>query len=162
MLIVCDNSVLSALAETGLLELLSAVAGKITIPESVAAESRHAGAPDALQTWIANPSVWLTVVADPCPLLEETATLGPGEAAAITLAWNHRQASVLIIDEKRGRAVAAALGLAMTGTLALLTEAAILVRVDFEHALTALLATGFRLAEPLIEAARRRVADSGL
>jgi uncharacterized protein len=83
--------------------------------------------------------------------------LDPGEAAAISLAWTKRHASVLIIDEKRGRAVAAALGLNMIGTLAILTEAAILGMLDFEQVIEALLATGFRLSPMLVEAARQRI-----
>jgi predicted nucleic acid-binding protein len=51
-LIVCDNSVLSALAEIGQLDLLPALWEEVAIPASVAAESRRAGAPVALQVWI--------------------------------------------------------------------------------------------------------------
>lgn len=105
MLVVCDNSALSGLAELGLLEILPSVLGAVTIPASVASESQHPGAPEKLRAWIAEPPSWLTVVADPVELLEETTILDTGEAAAITLAWNQREASYLIMDEKRGRTV---------------------------------------------------------
>jgi predicted nucleic acid-binding protein len=105
MWVICDNSALSALAETGWLELLPKMLGQVTIPASVAAESSHPGAPEALREWIGNAPGWLTVVPDPPESLEETRALGAGESAAITLAWTHRPESFLILDEKRGRAV---------------------------------------------------------
>lgn len=61
-------------------------------------------------------------------------------------------------DERRGRIVAKALGLPVTGLLAILIEAAIAGEVQFEDALARLLATGFRLSESLQAEARARVA----
>lgn len=111
MLVICDNSTLSALAEIGLIHLLPQLLGRVTIPAAVHREAVHPSAPPALRDWIAHPPAWLTVEPDPSCLLEETKCLGPGEAAAITIAWHHRGTSGLIIDEKRGRALAKSLGL---------------------------------------------------
>jgi predicted nucleic acid-binding protein len=160
MIIVCDTSVLSALAEIGLLKLLAGVAGPVTIPEAVAAECRQAGAPQALRSWIDRPPPWLVVTPDPPELLEETAGLDRGEAAAITLAWQACGNVTLVIDEKKGRVTAAALGLPITGTLALLVAAALRKQIDFEQALNSLVASGFRLSPGLIAAAKRRVAGA--
>ena len=55
-----------------------------------------------------------------------------GEASAITLAWPFRDFSLLVLDEKRGRKVASALGLLITGTAGLSTDAAAAGLVDFE------------------------------
>ncbi len=49
MLVFCDNSCLSALAEMGMLEVLPRIVGPIRIPAAVAAEGRHPGAPEALR-----------------------------------------------------------------------------------------------------------------
>jgi predicted nucleic acid-binding protein len=144
----------------GLLEILPRILGRVTIPASVASESQHSGAPKALRTWIARPPSWLTVEPDPEDLLEETHVLGAGEAAAITLAWNHRGSSYLILDEKRGRSVAKMLGLPVTGLLAILVKAAITGEVEFDDALSRLLATGFRLSPALMEAARTEVKNA--
>jgi predicted nucleic acid-binding protein len=154
MLVICDNSTLSALAEIGLIELLPQMVGHVTIPAAIAREAAHPSAPAALREWISTPPAWLRVESDPDCLLEETKCLGPGEAAAITLAWQQRGSSGLIIDEKRGRALAKSLGLPVTGLLALLITAAHQALIDFEQALASLLATGFRLSPALVEQAR--------
>jgi len=161
MWVISDNSALSALAETGWLDLLPKIVGPVAIPASVAAESAHPGAPEALRKWIGNPPEWLTVVPDPPEPLEETRVLGAGESAAITLAWMHRPESFLILDEKRGRAVAKALGLRVTGLLAILVEAAVAGEVEIDEALDRLQATGFRLSKALVEEARAQVAERG-
>lgn len=46
MLVICDNSVLSALAEMEWMEVLPRIVGPVVIPESVAGESRHPGTPE--------------------------------------------------------------------------------------------------------------------
>jgi predicted nucleic acid-binding protein len=154
MWVISDNSALSALAEMGWLEVLPKIFGEITIPASVAAESLHPGAPEALREWIGSSPDWLTVVPDPLTLLEETRVLGAGESAAITLAWMRRSESFLILDEKRGRTVAKALGLRMTGLLSILVEAAAIGDLELEDAMHRLQVTGFRLSKALIEEAR--------
>lgn len=157
MWVICDNSTLSALAELDLIEVLYRILGPVAIPASVAAESGHHGAPEALRAWIAHPPQWLTILPDPAEFLDETLVLGSGEAAAITLAWVHRGSSYLVLDEKRGRTIAKSLGLRVTGLLAILTQAAIAGLLDFEDVLARLIATGFRLTPALIEEARLRV-----
>ncbi len=157
MLLICDNSVLSALAEIELIELLPQIVGRVTIPAAIAREAAHPAAPAALRAWIANPPSWISIEPDPAEILEETKTLGAGEAAAITIAWLHRGDSGLIMDEKRGRAVAKSLGIPVTGLLAILVSAASRGLVDFEYALTRLRATGFRLSSALIEEAKLSV-----
>jgi len=105
-----------------------------------------------------------TILADcgsrPRRLARGNHALGAGEAAAITLAWNHRGNSYLILDEKRGRAVAKMLGLPVTGLLAILVEAAITDDVEFDDALSRLLTTGFRLSPSLMEEARTKVKNA--
>ena len=54
---------------------------------------------------------WISIVPDASSYLAETGALDAGEASAITLAWQLRDSSLLILDEKRGRKVATALGL---------------------------------------------------
>ncbi len=156
MLIICDTSSLSALAEAGLMGVLPQSFQRVIITESIRQECAHAGAPASPRDWISQPPVWLTVMVDPVLLLQETAVLGPGEASAITLAWNHRPASILILDEKRGRSVATALGLAITGTTAVIADAAQAGLIVFDDAVQKLQTTGFRLSPAVIQAARVR------
>ena len=157
MIIISDNSALSALAETDLLYLLPSLFGEVVITESVRRECEHPGAPEALRAWIAKPVVWLRIVPDPDTLLPETANLGPGEASSITLGWQHRRECRLILDEKRGRRVAAALGLPKSGVLSIVADAANLRLVNFDDALARLVAVDFHMSDAVIAAVRARL-----
>jgi len=44
------------------------------------------------------------------PLLPETSGVDAGEAAAISLAWQHRHNALLIVDDKDGRKLCDAWG----------------------------------------------------
>ncbi len=112
------------LAETSLLHLLPAIFRQVVITESVHRECQDAGAPPELRAWIANPPGWLNIVPNPAAILPEVSSLDDGEAASITLAWEHRPDSHLILDEKRGRRIAKALGLSLTGVLAIICNRA--------------------------------------
>ncbi len=157
MIVISDNSALSALAEAGLLELLPRMFGVVVIPESIHRECGHPRAPKPLRDWISRPPEWLQIVPDPADLLTETQGLGPGEAAAITLAWANRKFAKLILDEKRGRRVAEALGLAKTGVLGMIGEAAGLGWLDFEETIERIQQTGFHMNDTVIEAVRRKL-----
>ena len=97
------------------------------------------------------------MVPDESSYLEETGALDAGEASAITLAWQYRDTSLLILDEKRGRKAASALGLQITGTAGLLTDAAAAGLVDFEDVFLRLSQTGFRLNSQVVETLRQSV-----
>lgn len=158
MIVVSDNSVLSCLAEIGELDLLHRLYGKVTITETIRCEAVHPGAPENLRSLISAMPDWISVVPDEIPYLEETAALDSGEASAITLAWEHRDSSLLVLDEKRGRKVANALGLRITGTAGLLTDAAAAGLIDFEDAFLRLAQTGFRLSAQVVETLRQDLA----
>lgn len=155
MTVVSDNSVLSCLAEIGELELLRRLYGGITVTETVRREAIHRHAPQALRALFADETNWITVVPDECPYLTETGALDSGEASAITLAWQHRDSSLLILDEKRGRKVASALGLRITGTAGLLTDSAGAGLIGFEDVFARLAKTEFHLSPQLVEELRR-------
>lgn len=157
MIIISDNSALSALAETGLLALLPRLFGKVVIPESVRRECNHPRAPQALREWISEPAGWLRIMPDPCDCLLETQGLGPGEAAAITLAWVHRKSAKLILDEKRGRRVAEALGLSKTGVVGIIGEAAECGWLDFDETIESIQQTGFNLSDSVVAEVRRKI-----
>ena len=156
MIIISDTSALSCLAELGELDLLRQLYGTVTITATVRREAFQAGAPAALQEFVTHPHAWLVTAPDVQPYLQETSALDPGEASAITPAWLHRESSLLIIDEKRGRRVSAALGLRITGAAGVLTDAAAAGFVDFEATFQRLALTKFRLADSLVEILRQR------
>ncbi len=157
MIVISDNSALSALAEADLLGLLPRLFGIVIIPEAVRGECAHPRAPQPLRDWIRQPPDWLQIVPNPAEFLMETQGLGPGEAAAITLACKNRKSSRLILDEKRGRRVAEALGLPKIGVIGIIGEAAELGWLDFEETIERIQQTGFHMSETVIEAVRRNL-----
>jgi predicted nucleic acid-binding protein len=159
VIVISDNSVLSCLAEIGELNLLLRLYGEVVVTETIRLEAVHPGAPESLRGFFLNKPDWVLVIPDQTPYLEETAALDAGEASAITLAWQYRASSLLILDEKRGRRVASALGLEITGTAGLLMDAAAQGLVDFEDAFRRLAATGFRLSDRIVETLRQSLAN---
>ena len=155
MIVISDNSVLSCLAEIGELELLHKLYGRITITETIRSEATHPSAPETLKRMFIESVDWMTVVQDESSNLVETAALDPGEASAITLAWQYRDSSLLILDEKRGRKVAKALGLRITGTAGLLADASAAGLIDFEDVFMRLAQTEFRLSPKIVEDLRQ-------
>ena len=97
-----------------------------------------------------------------CFLLHETEGLGPGAAAAITLAWENRNLSKLILDEKRGRRIAHALGLQKTGLVGIIGEAAEHGWLEIDVTIERIVQTGFHVRQPLIDAVRKRLQFGGL
>jgi predicted nucleic acid-binding protein len=159
VIVVSDNSVLSCLAVIGELDLLRRLYGKVTITETIRREAVHTSAPKHLRELFSQSPDWIRVIPDGSPYLEETGALDAGEASAITLAWRYRDSTLLIIDEKRGRKVASALGLRITGTAGLLTDAAAAGLVDFEDAFLRMSQTGFRLSAQVVETLRQSLAN---
>jgi len=161
VIVVSDTSVLSCLAELGELSLLHQLYGVVTVTETIRREACHHHAPESLRRWFANPPAWLVIVEDPFPLLEETLVLDSGEASAITLAWLHRDSCLLLIDERLGRSLCAALGLRVTGAAGILTDAAAADWIDFDDAFRRLAGTRFRLGETVVATLRQRLRQAG-
>lgn len=81
--------------------------------------------------------------------------LDSGETAALHVA-RELKADLLLMDERKGRAVAGRLGIAVTGTLGVLVEASRRGMVDFDAAVGLLKTrTNFRVDDSVISAARR-------
>ena len=154
--VVSDTSVLCYLALIGRFSLLQSLFEEVVIPEIVWQECLHAGAPEALRVALTPLPAFLTV-AETGTALPETMMLDPGEAAAITLAWQHRTNSLLLLDEKRGRAVATALGLQLRGILGVITEAHRREIVDFDDVTSELRKHGFRVSDSLLTQARAKL-----
>lgn len=116
MIVVSDTSPILNLAVVGSLELLRSVFGEIVLPPWVAEELDRHGI-------LIQPN-WMRVVAaqDREQLAELLRQLDPGEAEAIIVAVE-LQASLILIDEQRGRRIAADRGLKYMGLLGVLSEA---------------------------------------
>ena len=115
MIVVSDTTALTTLIKAELEFLLPALFGEIKVPGAVEKE--------LLQFHKTLP-VWCQVAAAPQgPLLESLrAIIDPGEAESITLALD-LGASVVLLDDKKGRRQAEALGLACLALPALMVAA---------------------------------------
>jgi len=108
-IIISDTSCLIALDRIGRLDLLQKIFTNVYTTKIIALEFE-----EDLPDWII-----IKDVADLDKIEQLKVTLDPGEASAITLALETEN-SVLIIDEKKGRKVAAILNIAIIGTLKVL------------------------------------------
>lgn len=152
--VVSDTSVLCYLAQLGHLPLLESLFGTIVVPDAVRSECVHSGAPSSLREWFSpSPPAFVETITV-TDFLPTTAALDAGEASAITLAWSRRPDSLLLLDEKRGRAVAQSLGLNFRGVLGIIMEGHRRALLDFDAAMLKLRQLGFRIADPLLQAAR--------
>ncbi len=150
MIVVSDTSPLRYLAALGQLELLPRLFQEILCPQTVITECLHPAAPEPLREWAREPPAWLRSITTD-PLDPRTLDLDPGEAAAITLALDLK-ANLLLIDERKGRAKVAALGLNRIGTLAVLAQAGRRGHLDYPVTVARLMGeTNFRASAAVIQ-----------
>ena len=157
IIVVADTSPLNYLIQIECDYLLPKLFGQVMVPRAVVMELSDEGAPGTVKAWSRQLPQWLILrdVHEPAdPALE---ALDPGEREAIQLALSER-ADLVLIDEKRGARVASSKGLAVTGTLGILIQAARAGLVKIDAALERLRTTGFRCTPQLLDEAKRRVA----
>ena len=150
-IIVADTGPLIALALVDLLPALSEMFSKVYIPHAVLAEAIHdAAKPGAkaittalAQGWIIEKAVSLE------PLFEALVELlDRGEAEALALA--KQLDAVALIDERRGRKVAAKQGIRITGSSAIFIKAKLAGVIDEVAPLIDKLAMhGYRMSDDL-------------
>lgn len=150
--VVVDTGPLIALAKSSLLNLLPALFERVCIPEAVAEELQlHSSRPDsaALRTVIDKHSAF--VVQRAKTLRAKLADrLDAGEAEAVALA--SELGAALLIDERKGRAVAAHENVAILGTGRLLLAAKKRGHLEqVRPVLTTLRQNGYRMADSLAE-----------
>lgn len=148
MTIVSDTSPLNYLILIGLQDTLPALFDHVLIPEAVRHELRSPAAPQPVKDFFGTWPSWLDcrVVSRVPPALQQ---LDPGEQEAIALAQSEG-ASLVLLDEKKGRQAARDLGLTVSGTLGVLDRAARRGLVDLSDALKRLEQTTFRATPRLL------------
>ena len=151
MIIVSDTSPINILAAINHLHLLHQLYGTVLIPEAVYRELTDPNFPVAGATEVQT-FEWIQTRAVSDRMLVEALSneLDIGEAEAIALAVES-QADQVLIDERRGRLVAAKLNLRYTGILGILVEAKSQGLIaEVKPLLDALISEGgFWIAEPL-------------
>jgi hypothetical protein len=117
--VVSDTSPIRALEHLGILPALGRVFDQVLIPPAVERELHQP--PSALRAVDLKRHAFVRVQSprnrDRVVQLHEALDIGEAEAIALAL---EVEASALLIDERAGRAAAAALGLAVVGTLGIL------------------------------------------
>lgn len=146
--IVADTTPLNYLVLIEQMEVLYQLFGEVMIPEAVLTELRHPKAPAAVTAWLQNLPHWLRVVK--VTQVDDTIQLGHGEIEAISLAIE-KQVSIVLMDERRGRAAAEARGLLPIGTLNILDLADERGLLDGVTSLGALKQTTFRADQELLD-----------
>lgn len=148
MIVVSDTSPLNYLILLGEAQILEKLYGRVLIPQAVWSELQSGGAPVPVQAWMVNLPGWVEIseVPDPDPTLK----LDPGEQEAITLA-QRLKADLVLLDERRGRAMARMRGLAVIGTLGVLEAAAEQELLDLPVAIEQLQKISFRVPAIVIE-----------
>jgi uncharacterized protein len=143
--IIADTSPLHYAVLIGIAESIFSLYGSIVIPNGVHRELMDAGAPDNLRQWVNRNLHRIEIrkvsLADDARLQ----VLDGGEAEAILLA-ERTPDSLLLIDERDGRAEARRRGLKMTGLLGVIRDSARSGHIDFEATLEKLKNTDFRLS----------------
>ena len=150
-LVLADASPLIGLARVDGLRWLQPLFGTVWMPGEVQAEVLSGfGSPDEQAIGSAVTSGWLRICG-PTPEVPVLPELDEGETACIRLALAHPGASLLLMDERAGRAIAMENGLQVAGTAAVIGMARLRglipsAKVVFAH----LHASDFRISSAVI------------
>ena len=160
-MIVADADPIIGFARIGRLDLLRQVVEELVIPDAVYAELMGQGKsrPGGIEV---EQGVWIhrRTVTDATAVAALPRVLHAGEREAIILA--QELGAQLLIDERRGRNIAIARGLAVVGNLRLLAEAKRLGFVERVKSLVAaMLAAGYWIDEELLPPFLRDVGEEG-
>ena len=159
IVVVADTSPLNYLIQISCDHALPVLYERVLVPSAVVEELGHPRAVAAVHAWLTGVPSWLVVQRVTEATDVRLARLDPGEREAIQLA-RQEHADLLLMDEKLGVRIAREEGLAVTGTLGVLLQAARRGLVDMERALTDLQATDFRCSRRVMEEVRRRAKAS--
>ncbi len=153
MIVISDTSPINYLILIDHIALLPALYGTVIVPAAVLSEMKQSGAPRAVSHWAASPPRWAEVRE---PSAERSFPgLDAGESQAIALALELR-ADFVLMDERKGRRIAAEMGLAVSGTLAILEQAAQADLIVLADSLELLKQTSFHISEQVLQSALRR------
>ncbi|HEY9594839.1 MAG TPA: DUF3368 domain-containing protein [Spirochaetia bacterium] len=154
--VVVNATPLISLAAVGQLDLLPKLYARVVVPEAVIAEVSappYDATPILQRMWIERGRLQRP------PLPDVVAALDPGETSVIMIALQER-IKLVLMDERKGRRVAAAAGLAVSGTVGVILRAKLLGHLQaVRPVLNGLSAAGLWLADELIERAAREVGE---
>ena len=149
-LVVADTSPIFYLLSIGHIDLLPQLFGKVFVPDAVYKELCHPAAPTVVRDWVAGLPAWVEVTQ--VDAIDDVAlqALGAGERGAITLALL-LHADLILIDERKGTAVALGKGFEVTGTLGVVLLAARRGLIDLADSFARLKRTNFRYRQEIMD-----------
>ena len=156
MIVVSDTTPLIALMKASQLELLQKMFGKILLPQAVFDELTSNAKFQEEARLIENCG-FLQIVASPdaktVDILRRATGLDLGESEAIVYAESSK-ADILLMDERKGRRIATAMGLPIMGSIGVLMEAhtsGLLTSAEFRTSIEKMQDAGIRLSERLLQ-----------
>ena len=160
-LVLTDASPVIGLARIGGLVWLGRLFGTVWMPMEVRQEVLPgAGLPDEQAIAEAEDSGTLRVWPTPSPRQPDLPDLDEGEAACIRLGLAHQGETLLLMDERAGRAVAQEQGLRVAGTAAVIGMVKARGLIPSAREVFARLhASDFRISAAVIETVLRRVGE---
>lgn len=156
MIVVSDTTPVISLMKAGQLELLRQLFGVVYIPEAVYRELTDNEAFSEEVRMVQECEFLYVQKVDngkSVAILQNFTGLDAGESEAIILA-DEMNSDVLLMDEHKGRQVAKKLGIRITGTIGILTQAfdeGMLTREDVERCIERLKESGIRISEKLYQ-----------
>jgi len=152
-LVIADTGPINYLVLIERIDLLPALFQKVILPSAVQRELDDRDTPSSVRDWIAHPPAWVEVRETPGQYADDESLRGldDGEQAAIALAAALK-ADLLLMDDREGVIVARSKGLAVTGTLGVLSLAARRHLVDLAESFARLKRTNFRYRQEVIDA----------
>lgn len=145
MIVVADTTPVNYLVLIEEIGILHKLYGRVILPAAVQAELLHPKASAKVRAWMQQTPDWVEIRARSRNADPELRKLDQGECEAILLAAEIN-ADQLILDEIRGRRVAARRGLPVIGTIGVLCEAADRGLLDLRSAFEQLKRTSFHIA----------------
>jgi predicted nucleic acid-binding protein len=160
LLVVADTGPIRYLVEIGHVGILPQLFERIFIPSLVYDELRHPSAPAPVRAWVNALPAWLEVL--PVTVGDDPAfePLDDGEKSALTLGMT-LGADLILIDDRKGAAVALQKGFQITGTLGLLTRSAQRGILDLADALARLKRTNFHYRQELFDELLKKYGERG-
>lgn len=152
--VIVNSTPLIALCNAGLLNVLKAVYGQITIPQAVFDEVT--AKPDSACLQIKDNLDWIHVekIMDVTDRKMYKAKLHAGEVDVMILAQNDPKADLVIIDDNAAKKTAKYLGLKVTGTIGVLLKAKRMgVIISVKDAVDQIRNNGFYISERVIKMA---------
>jgi predicted nucleic acid-binding protein len=159
-LVLTDASPLIGLARIDGLTWLQSLFGTVWMPPEVRAEVLPGrDLPDELAIAAAETAGWLRQ-SEPAPAEPALPNLDEGETACIRIALANRGPSLLLMDERAGRVIAAEHGLRVAGTAAVIGMAKTRGLIgSAREAFARLHGSDFRISGAVIETVLRRVGE---